>query len=334
MNPQDIGGHSDVGRREGNEDTYLIDRELGLIVVADGVGGHQSGDVASLLTCEVLQQEIAAGADLRAAINRANADVLDAVRTGRGEAGMGPTVVAVLMTENGYDVAWEGDSRICLWDGKLRLLTRDHSFVETQLASGQISREEARTHPRRHVILQAVGSQAMGNLDIGTNSGKLVLNSCLLLCSDGITDRLDSEQLCQLLSHRTIANETCQRIVAMALQCGGSDNATAVLIAHNGIPQDPPRIMPPAQVVWVYDPATATYEGLPDLTLCNVDHTTEIEQTPVQCIKPHPASPVVPPGEASGGKKGNDRHATWRYVWLADLLGTIALGLAYLLRPA
>lgn len=269
----EIGGHSDVGRRERNEDIYLIDRELGLIVVADGLGGHQCGDIASRLTCEVLQREIGAGSDLRTAIHRANADVLEAVDAGRGKAGMGSTVVAVLLTEQGYELAWVGDSRIYLWNGKLHLLTRDHSLVEAQLASGQISLEEARTHPRRHVILQAVGLQVTGKLDIGINSGKLDPNSCLLLCSDGITDPLDSEQLCQLLSHRTSADETCQRIVTMALQCGGSDNATAVLIAHNGIPEDPSRSMAPAQVVWVYDPVTAKYEGLSDFTLENVERS-------------------------------------------------------------
>lgn len=282
----DIGGHSDVGRRERNEDTYVIDRELGLIIVADGVGGHQSGDVASLLTCEVLQREVAAGANLNEAIDRANTAVIAAVQTGKGKAGMGSTVVAVLLTEGGYELAWVGDSRIYLWDGKLSLLTRDHSFVETQLASGLVSREEARTHPRRNVILQAVGSQATGRLDVGTNRGPLAPNSCLLLCSDGITDPLDSARLCQLLSHRTSATDTCQRIVTMALQCGGRDNATAVLIAHNGNPQDTTGIRPPDQVVWVYDPLTAHYEGLPDVTLHHPDDQSVAENTPVLRVNP------------------------------------------------
>lgn|GEM_PF-233353 len=326
----DIGGHSDVGRREHNEDTYLIDRELGLIIVADGVGGHQCGEVASAITCEVMQREIAAGSGLIRAINRANTEVLDAVRTGRGKAGMGSTVVAVLMTENGYELAWVGDSRVYLWDGRLSLLTRDHSYVETQLASGQISLEEARTHPRRHVILQAVGSQASGNLDIGSNAGQLALNSCLLLCSDGITDPLDSAQLCQLLGHRTTAVELCQRMVNTALQCGGRDNATAVLIAYNGIAEDPRRVLAPDQVVWVYDPVTAQYEGLPAITLRNSDHTTGIVQTPVQRVKPDPASPVLPPETASAGKLDTDRRAAmWRYFWLAALFGTTALGFAW-----
>lgn len=282
----DIGGHSDVGRRERNEDTYLIDRDLGLIVVADGVGGHQSGDVASLITCEVLQREVAAGASLTQAIDSANTAVIAAVQTGKGKAGMGSTVVAVLLTESGYELAWVGDSRIYLWDGKLRLLTRDHSFVETQLASGLISLKDARTHPRRNVILQAVGSRATGHLDVGTNRGPLAPGSCLLLCTDGITEPLDSAQLCQLLSHRSAATDTCQRIVTTAIQCGGRDNATAVLIAHNGNPQDTSGARPPDQVVWVYDPLTAKYEGLAEVTLRHPDDQSVAEQTQVPRVNP------------------------------------------------
>ncbi len=329
----EIGGYSDLGRREHNEDAYLIDHELGLIIVADGVGGHQSGEVASAITCNVLQREIASGSDLRQAIDRANTEVIAAVQTGRGKSGMGSTVVAVLMTRDGYEVAWVGDSRAYLWDGKLTLLTRDHSFVETQLASGQISLEEARTHPRRHVILQAVGSQTTGNLDVGRNSGKLAPNSCLLLCSDGITDPLDNEQLCQLLSHRTTTDETCQRMVNMALQCGGKDNTTAVLIAYSGIPADPPRMMAPDQVVWIYDPATAKYEGLPDVTLHHPDFRSDAEKTQVLRVKPGFASSVLPPGPASGDKiKGEGCDKGWHYFWLAALLGTLASVLVYSLR--
>jgi PPM family protein phosphatase len=326
----EVSGSSHVGRRDHNEDAYLIDRELGLFVVADGVGGHQSGEVASAITCEVLQREIAAGADLRQAIDRANTEVIAAVQSGRGKSGMGSTVVAVLMTENGYDLAWVGDSRVYLWDGKLSLLTRDHSFVETQLASGQITLEEARTHPRRHVILQAVGAQASGDLEIGTNSGQLAANSCLLLCSDGITDPLDSEQLCQLLIRRSSTEETCERMVNMALQCGGRDNITAVLIAHNGTQEDSARITAPAQVVWVYDPETAVYAGLPEVTLRHPDVGGEVEKTQVLRVRSGSVSSGRPMVIAAGEKVKANRG--WRYFWLAALLGIVALVLAYLMR--
>ncbi len=326
----DIGGYSDVGQREQNEDTYLIDRELGLVIVADGIGGHQCGEVASAITCAVIQREIAAGATLATAITRANNEVINAVHSGSGKPGMGSTVIAVLLTPGGYELAWVGDSRIYLWDGKLSLLTRDHSLVQSQLASGQISMEEARTHPHRHVILQAVGSQAAGQLEIGTNAGRLSPNSCLLLCSDGITDPLDSAQLCQVLRCSATADETCERLVTMALQCGGKDNATALLIAYRGVANDPPQPMAPDQVVWVYDPATSTYAGLPDRTVRHVDYKVEIERSPVQHSKPTPARPLLSPARAVTGESDTDRRsATWRFFWLTTLLGTLAVAVVW-----
>jgi len=323
----EFGGHTDRGARARNEDTYLIDRELNLVVLADGVGGHQCGEVASAITCAVLQREIAAGADLGTAIQRANAEVLAAVHSGEGKPGMASTVVAVHMTAHGYELAWVGDSRIYLWDGKLSLLTQDHSFVATELASGHISLEEARAHPHRNVILQAVGTTAQ--LDVGRNQGQLAPNSCLLLCSDGVTDPLDSAQLCELLSHRTAADETCERMVNMALQCGGKDNATAVLIACSGDPEHPPTTMKPDSVVWIYDPEVDNYVGLPDITMHHPDIGSEAEMTQVFRITPGSPSAVKAASAASGEQLGGRRRGTvWRYYLLAALLGTFAL--AYL----
>jgi serine/threonine protein phosphatase PrpC len=328
----EIGGHTDMGQRRHNEDTFLTDHELGLIIVADGVGGHQAGEVASSLTCEVLQREIAAGANLSKAISLANTEAIEAVKSGRGKTGMGSTVVAALMTENGYELAWVGDSRAYLWDGKLSLLTRDHSLVEAQLASGQITMEEARNHPRKNVILQAVGLQQEDNLNIGTNLGQLAPGSCLLLCSDGITDPLDNEQLCQLLSAKTTAQEICRRMIDTALQCGGKDNATAVLIVHNGTPQATPQVTGPAEVVWVYDPETGSLEGLPDQTISSTSTETADTQTPIQRVKPSTAIAVVTNHDAGEKIDTGRRARRSRYFWLFALLGTLAIGLVYSLR--
>lgn len=256
----DLGASSHVGGRAHNEDNFLIDRELGLFILADGVGGHQSGEVASAITCEVIQREVAAGADLRTAIERANAGVLAAVQAGGGKPGMASTVVAVLLAPEGFELAWVGDSRVYLWDGKLRLLSRDHSLVEQQLASGLITREEARVHPRRNVILQAVGTAA-GTLEIGSNRGQLAHGSCLLLCSDGITDPLDSAQLCDLLKQPGGAQDSCQRLVDAALQAGGQDNITALLVARPGGAEGSYAVRAPDWIAWVYDPETQEYSG-------------------------------------------------------------------------
>jgi len=331
----DIAACTHVGRREHNEDRYLIDRELGLVIVADGVGGHQSGDVASAVTCEVMQREIAAGADLRTAVQRANTGVLDAVHSGRGKPGMASTVVAARLVANAYEIAWVGDSRAYLWDGKLRLLSRDHSVVEQELASGLITREEARTHPRRNVILQAVGTHG-GDLDIGQNHGQLAPGSCLLLCSDGITDPLDSAQLCDVLLHRSRARETCQRLVDAAYQAGGKDNITALLVAHDDGAQAARAGRAPQMQVWVYDPRTARYEG-PDQRFApaGAGRPADAVQDAVAGrpraataggARPLPRRVIATPQAAPAPRT----RVTRVHVWLAVLLGALVLALGWI----
>ncbi|MEQ8801004.1 MAG: protein phosphatase 2C domain-containing protein, partial [Haliea sp.] len=108
-------GDTDVGRREHNEDAFFVDDALGLMVVADGVGGHQAGEVASQVTCEVLARDVQRIGDLEGAIRSANLEVRDAVAAGRGKAGMATTVVAAQFDGSRYELAWVGDSRAYLW---------------------------------------------------------------------------------------------------------------------------------------------------------------------------------------------------------------------------
>ncbi len=312
----ETSGYTDVGKRKHNEDAFLIDRDLGLYVVADGVGGHHSGEVASALTIEVIQREIAAGNDLDTAIQLANQAVIEGVESGKGKTGMATTVVAVKLAGTRFEVAWIGDSRAYLWDGKLTLLTRDHSFVEAQLAAGKITLEEARVHPRRHVILQAIGLQVEGRLNVGHNSGELADGNCLLLCSDGVTDPLDNEQLSHLLGRDTPLEQTCDSLVRTALQCGGKDNATAIALAYR---RDAGTDIQPGtadEVVWVYNPESGEYEGLPDAT-----PEINLEETQVMRIRPSAAEPTETAGDAHEGGIG------WPYIWGVAIVGT-ALGLA------
>lgn len=312
----ETSGHTDVGKRKHNEDAFLIDRELGLYVVADGVGGHHSGEVASALTIEVIQREVAAGKDLDTAIQLANQAVIDGVETGKGKAGMATTVVALKLTGTRFEVAWIGDSRAYLWDGKLTLLTRDHSYVEAQLAAGKITLEEARVHPRRHVILQAIGLQMEGELNVGHNSGELAEGNTLLLCSDGVTDPLDNEQLSHLLGRDTPLEQTCNGLVRTALQCGGKDNTTAVALAYQ---RGSGRDSAPGtadDAVWVYNPETGEYEGLPDTT-------PEINLEETQVMRARPASAAPEAQQASGHEGGTG----WQYIWGVAIVGT-AMGLA------
>lgn len=263
-------GDTDVGRREHNEDAFLVDDALGLMVVADGVGGHQAGEVASQVTCEVLARDVQGMGDLEGAIRRANLEVRDAVAAGRGKAGMATTVVAAQFDGARYELAWVGDSRAYLWDGQLKLLTRDHSYVEALLEKGQITFAEARTHPRKNVIVQAIGLQDEDKLRVGSNRGQLRAGDILVLCSDGLSDVVDCDRLAAILARDEPLEQRCRELVQTAVGNGGRDNVTVVLVQwagngseHESAAGDDTAMEP--NVVWRYDPATGDYHGLPEL---------------------------------------------------------------------
>lgn len=257
-------GDTHVGRREHNEDALLIEPGNGLVMVADGVGGHQAGEVASQITCEVLSRELAGGAELEAAVRRANLEVREAVETGRGKSGMATTVVAARFDGPEYQLCWVGDSRAYLWDGQLKLLTRDHSYVEALLEQGQITFEEARHHPRKNVIVQAIGLQEEDKLRVGHNRGTLPPGSVLVLCSDGLSDVLDCDRVAAVLGSEQPLQARCEALVQAVVENGGRDNVTVVLVeidpnaAGAASGQEP-------DVIWRYDPATGDYHGLPEL---------------------------------------------------------------------
>jgi len=226
----DVAAHSEVGGRERNEDAFLIDHELGLFVVADGLGGHPCGDIASALTCEVIRREVAAGGGLQHSLRTANREVAAQGASRRGCAGMASTVVAIRISQQRYEVAWVGDSRAYLWHGELSALTEDHSQVQAQLAAGEITDAEARMHPGRHIVLQAIGLHANESLSVDSTRGALRPGQILLLCSDGLSDPLDEAQLALPLAETGSAREICEHLVKNALYQGGRDNCTALII--------------------------------------------------------------------------------------------------------
>jgi len=293
-------GATDVGRREHNEDAFFVDDTLGLMVVADGVGGHQAGEVASQVTCEVLARDVQRVGDLEGAIRRANLEVRDAVTAGRGKAGMATTVVAAQFDGPRYELAWVGDSRAYLWDGQLKLLTRDHSYVEALLEKGQITFAEARHHPRKNVIVQAIGLQDEDKLRVGSNSGQLKVGDLLVLCSDGLSDVVDCDHLAAILARDEPLQQRCRELVQTAVQNGGRDNVTVVLIqmAANGtveegvgtgaeVPLEP-------NVVWRYDPATGDYHGLPEFVQPGLPVADGPAPGPVQATRRARVAPKSP----------------------------------------
>lgn len=236
-----VFGHAtDVGRvRDHNEDTYVAAPENALWVVADGMGGHSAGEIASAIAVEVIAMEVANGIPLNEAIEKAHQAILRAVQEGMGSPGMGCTVVAARLNGCELEVAWVGDSRAYLWDGSLRLLTRDHSFVQQLVDSGAISEEDARHHPQRSVITQALGANDLKAIRVDTVNDVLARGERLLLCSDGLTGEVEDAGIAAILKRTADPQQAVERLIAAANENGGSDNVTVVLL---DAPADaPPR---------------------------------------------------------------------------------------------
>ncbi|MEO5566575.1 MAG: protein phosphatase 2C domain-containing protein [Luteimonas sp.] len=229
----EFGHLTHVGlRRELNEDTYYGDSELGLWLVADGMGGHDYGEVASALAREAIVREVRLGAPLAQAIRTADEEIIRASHQ-RGDAlPMGTTVVAARVAGRRFEVAWVGDSRVYLWrDGQLAQLSQDHSYVQELIGRGAISVEQARSHPQRNVVTQALGVTDPQKLNVETMSGDLDTGMQLLLCSDGLTEEVDDVRISQSLAHLDWSAQECvDELVSAALDGGGSDNVTVVLV--------------------------------------------------------------------------------------------------------
>ncbi|MBV2208902.1 MAG: protein phosphatase 2C domain-containing protein [Thermomonas sp.] len=232
----EFGHLTHVGlRRELNEDTYYGDSDLGLWLVADGMGGHEYGEVASALARETVVREISSGSSLSAAIRVADEEIIRHSRHRGDSLPMGTTIVAARITGNRFEIAWVGDSRIYLWhDDTLTQISHDHSYVQELIAQGAISAEQARSHPHRNVVTQALGVTTPDQLNIETRVGELRPGMQLLLCSDGLTEEVDDPHIAQVLSHHECSAQECvDGLVAAALDGGGSDNITVVLVRRH-----------------------------------------------------------------------------------------------------
>ena len=219
-------------RRDLNEDTYYGDGELALWLVADGMGGHACGEVASALARETIVREIRQGATLAHAVRVADEEIIRTSRRRNDSLPMGTTVVAARVQGNRYEVAWVGDSRAYLWrDGKLAQLSQDHSVVQEMVAQGNLTAEEARAHPHRNVVTQALGVTDPAHLNVATTAGELRPGMQLLLCSDGLTEEVEDTGIARTLAYDDASAQECvDTLVAAALDGGGSDNITVILV--------------------------------------------------------------------------------------------------------
>ena len=243
-------GLTDVGhKRRHNEDAYLLDAERGLFVVADGMGGHAAGEVASRITVEAIQEYIAAteeehesswpfgfnsrvsveGNRLTTAVEKANEKVMRAVQNKPELKGMGTTVVAALFDADRATLVHVGDSRAYLFrDGELRRLTDDHSWVQEQVNAGILSEDEAKSHPLKNVVTRALGGAAHVSVDL--IEVPVRPGDRFLLCSDGLTGMVPDEDLFAHFRSDGLIEKTVRQLIDTANDRGGVDNITAIVV--------------------------------------------------------------------------------------------------------
>jgi PPM family protein phosphatase len=226
-------------QRQINEDSLHIDENLGLFVVADGMGGHNAGEVASKLAVEAtarrVQEGLEAGVDAEQvvgdAINEANRSVFDKSLNNPAWEEMGTTLLAALTMDHQVIVGHVGDSRAYLIRrGEIEQLTNDHTFVFEWLKEGLITKEQARTHPQRHGLIEAVG--VSDEVESEISMWPWEDNSCLLLCSDGLTDVLDDREILGLLQTSSEPQTACNALASAAKEKGGEDDISVILVCN------------------------------------------------------------------------------------------------------
>jgi protein phosphatase len=221
-------GKTHTGKvRDHNEDTIFVSDEQCLWIVADGMGGHACGEVASDITVGVIKRSVAENIDLGESIINAHVEVITAAENNPEANGMGTTVVSMKSTDSRFEISWVGDSRAYLLRGHdLHLLTRDHSYLEWLKDNG-VTVDEARNHPKRNIITQSIG---VGDPSPDTITGKFEPGDRFLLCSDGLNDELTDEQIGKLLLSAAKADVVTQQLIDAALEEGGRDNVSVIVV--------------------------------------------------------------------------------------------------------
>lgn len=233
-----VHGLTDVGRRrENNQDQLLVDEQRDVYAIADGMGGHAAGEVASSIAIQALAETIKNNSE-----EEANQFLVDAFQEGnrricesvlaRGEwRGMGTTIVALVRREDRVIIGHVGDSRsYVLRDGALIQLTDDHSWVAEQVRMGLLTNEEAHKHPMRNIVTRAMGNRL--ELEVDVSERPIHPGDVFLLCSDGLNSMLGDEQISEILSrHQDDPVEACRALIDAANEHGGDDNITVIVLA-------------------------------------------------------------------------------------------------------
>jgi protein phosphatase len=235
---------TDVGLiRSGNEDNYTVSPDRGVFIVADGMGGHAAGEVASEMVVSGVSRDLGsfkgtsldeAVARMTAAVRAANAAVFERTLIEHDKRGMGTTVTVLVLHSNRYLIGHVGDSRAYLLrDSVFHQLTKDHSYVQEQVDAGYLTPEQARTHPYSNVITRCVG--ASGDVVPDIFSGTCREGDVFLLASDGLTGMVEDDGLGAILRTPGSPERWVERMVAEANRRGGLDNITAVIVRVDSV---------------------------------------------------------------------------------------------------
>ena len=236
-----FAARTDVGMiRSGNEDNYAVDANVarGIFIVADGMGGHAAGEVASEMAVQIVLRELKDVQDvtdgsvtkvLGESLRLANRAIHDRTITEVDKQGMGTTASVLVLADSRYLIGQVGDSRVYLLrDGALRQLTKDHSYVQEQVDAGFLTPEQARYHPYSNVITRCVG--ASETVEPDTYHGEVKTGDVYLVASDGLTGMVDDRRLQQLLFSRATPGRVVDALISEANGRGGLDNITAIVV--------------------------------------------------------------------------------------------------------
>ena len=326
-----VGAATDIGQvREGNEDSYLVVAPL--YAVADGMGGHRGGEVASSLALETVQSlfERKEGS-LADQVAQANRAVFERSQNDRAVSGMGTTLTAALIDGNKVHLVHVGDSRAYLLrGGQLTQLTEDHTLVHRMVVEGEITAEEAETHPHRSILTRALGVDEKVQVDEG--DVQVESGDRLLLCTDGLTGMVPEDEIQEIMLEAPDPQEAVDRLVTVANRAGGIDNITAVVLdfgedgsgpgatKRSAIPHQPtverrvPTAAPPER-------SDITIVGAPIPEPPPKDSASRVPTTTASL----PAMRPTPPGPRS--RRGR-RVGIWAGVTLSILvLGAVGLRL-------
>ncbi len=215
--------------RSNNEDYILSDDELGLWVVADGMGGHACGEVASELACQTIQAAVSADRALDTAVIDAHEAILKQAGQQPHQKGMGATVVAAQQIGPGFNIAWVGDSRAYYFDQQLHQLTQDHTFVQDMVYRGALTPEEARSHHQRHLVNRSLGMES-GLFRVEQLNYKPMMSGFLFLCSDGVNDYVSHHVLDNVFKEAEDIEQVTALLSESVLKSRAGDNFSFVVV--------------------------------------------------------------------------------------------------------